>query len=94
MSKEKSKKIISRILAVLLVITLVFDCNFMRATTDLRAVLNGGKKHDGTTEVSDEDAKVNKLSNAKNIKLVKKKYISVYNKDSTLTCNDKLWLLA
>ena len=64
------------------------------ATTDLRAVLNGGKKHDGATEVSDEDAKVNKLSNAKNIKLVKKKYIPVYNKDSTLTCNDKLWLLA
>lgn len=62
--------------------------------TDLRAVLNGGTKHDGVTKVSDDDAKVNKLSNAKNIKLVKKKYIPVYNEKNTLICNDKLWLLS
>lgn len=63
--------------------------------TDLRANLNGGTKHDGTTTVSEGSALVSTLKNASYIKSVSKKYIQTYNDaNSITTCNDKLWLLA
>ena len=64
------------------------------ASTDLRAMLNGGTKHDKKTVIAEDAARISTLSNYKNIKSVKKNYIPVYNVEETKTCNDKLWLLA